>query len=150
MTKKIFSTKSHSTEDLGLITIIGLLTILKDLSFPQELKLAENLRVFLVSKYHYHPRKIQFDVLDDPKLKANIEAKQDRFQLDRYRPLAFQHGSLLYNAWDHEWIPNATDNSWDSCSGQNPEHEYHFIQTLGWSLKLTNITLSFDVKSESI
>ena len=32
---------------------------------------------------------------------------------------------------------------------KNPEHENHVIHTLGWSLQLTNITLSFDVKPES-
>ena len=51
---------------------------------------------------------------------------------------------------DHEWIPNATDNSWANCSGRNPQHKNHVIHSLGWSLQLTNITLTFDVKSESI
>ena len=79
-----------------------------------------------------------------------IEAKQGRFQPDRYRPFALQHGSLVYNPKDQEWIPNATDNHWANCPGRNPEHEHHVIHTLGWSLQLTNITLTFDVKSESI
>ena len=57
---------------------------------------------------------------------------------------------MVYNPRDQEWIPNATDNPWANCPGQNPEHEYHIIQTLTWSLQLTNITLSFHVKSESI
>ena len=58
--------------------------------------------------------------------------------------------NAVYNSRDHECIPNATDNSWANCPGQNPEHEYHFIHTLGWSLQLTNITLYFDVNSENI
>ena len=33
---------------------------------------------------------------------------------------------------------------------KKPGHEYHLFHTLGWSLHLTNITLSFDVKSEKI
>ena len=33
---------------------------------------------------------------------------------------------------------------------KKPGHEYHLFHTLGWSLHLTNITLSFDVKSEII
>ena len=57
---------------------------------------------------------------------------------------------MVYNPRDHEWIPNATDNSWVNCPGRNPEHEYHVIHTLGWLLQLTNTTLNFDVKSESI
>ena len=57
---------------------------------------------------------------------------------------------MVYNPWDHEWVPNATDNPWANCPTGNPEHEYQVIQTLGWSLQLTNITLTFDVKSESI
>ena len=57
---------------------------------------------------------------------------------------------MVYNLRDNEWIPNATDNPWANCQGQNPEHEYHVIYKLGWSLQLTNITLSFDVKSENI
>ena len=44
---------------------------------------------------------IQFDVLDDPRWQANIEKKQRRFRLDRYRPFAFQYGSLVYNPRDH-------------------------------------------------
>ena len=34
--------------------------------------------------------------------------------------------------------------------GQNPKIEYHFIDTQRWSLQLTNITPTFDVKSESV
>ena len=97
-----------------------------------------------MSKHHYLPQILQFDVLDDPRWQANIEAKQGLFQLDRYRPFAFQHGR------DHEWIPTATDNPWANSPGKNPEHDYHVIHTLGWSLQLTNITLTFDIKSESI
>ena len=31
---------------------------------------------------------------------------------------------------------------------KNPEHDYHVIHTLGWSLQLTNITLTFDVATK--
>ena len=42
-TRKVFVTKSHSKEVFSLITIIGMLMIWNDLSFPQKLKLVENL-----------------------------------------------------------------------------------------------------------
>ena len=119
--------------------------------FPTEIEaLRELARVGLISKHHYRPRMIQFDVLDDPRWQANIEEKQERFQLDRYRPFAFQHGSMVFNPLNHNWIPNATDNPWANCTGKNPEHEYIVIHTLGWSLQLTNITLTFDVATEHI
>ena len=119
--------------------------------FPTEIEARRELaRIGLISKHHYHPEIIQFDVLDDPRWQANFEAKQGRFQLDRYTTVAFQHGNMVYNPRDHEWIPNATDNPWDNCPGKNPEHEKDVIHTLGRSLQLFNITLSFDVKSESI
>ena len=57
---------------------------------------------------------------------------------------------MVCNPRDHELIPNATDNPWANCPGKNPEHEYHVVHTLGWSFQLTSITLSFDVKLESI
>ena len=57
---------------------------------------------------------------------------------------------MIYILRDHKWISNATKNPWANCLEQNPEHEYHVIQTLEWSLQITKITLSFDVKSESI
>ena len=93
---------------------------------------------------------MQFHVLKDQRWKANIEAKQGRFQLDRYRTKhdIDQHGNMVYNAREHERIPNATDNPWTNYPVKNPEHEYHVIHTL--SVQLNNITLSFDVKSESI
>ena len=47
------------------------------------------------SKRHYHPHIIQFDILNDPRWQANIEAKQGPFQLDRYRPFAFEHGNMV-------------------------------------------------------
>ena len=119
--------------------------------FPTEIEARRELaRVGLRNKEHYHPQLIQFDILDDPRWQSNIESKQGRFQLDRYRPFAIQHGSMVYNPRDHEWIPNSTDNPWANCPGKNPQHENHVIHTLGWSLQLTNITLTFDVKSESI
>ena len=93
---------------------------------------------------------IQFDVLNEHLQQANIEPKQGHIQLDRYRPFAVQHGNMVYNPWDHEWIPNATNNFWANCPGKNPEHEFLVIHTLGCSLQLTNIMLSFDVKPESI
>ena len=79
--------------------------------FPTEIEVRREIaRIGLISKHHYHPQIIQFDVLDDPRLQAIFEAKQGHFQLDRYRPCAFQHGNMVYNPRDHEWIPNATDN----------------------------------------
>ena len=104
-------------------------------------------RIGPISKLHYHPQKIKFDVLDYQRRQANFEANQGRFQLDRYIPFAFKHVNVVYNPRDHEWIPNATDNPSANCPGKNPEHEYHVIHTLEWSLQLTNIMLSFDVKS---
>ena len=119
--------------------------------FPTEIEARRELaRVGLVSKDHYHPDMIQFDILDDPRWQANIEAKQGRFQLDGYRSFAFQHESMVYNPRDHEWIPKATDNPWANCPGKNPEYKNQVIHTLGCSLQLTYITLSFDVKPESI
>ena len=57
---------------------------------------------------------------------------------------------MVYDPRDREWIPNATDDPLANCPGKNPEYKYHVIHTLRWSLQLTNITFSFDVKSESI
>ena len=42
-------------------------------------------RVGLLSKNHYRPQMIRFDVSDDTRWQANIEEKQGRFRLDRYR-----------------------------------------------------------------
>ena len=51
--------------------------------FPTEIEARRELaRTDLISKYQYHPQIIQFDVLDDPRWQANIEAKQGRFQLE--------------------------------------------------------------------
>ena len=117
--------------------------------FPREIEaLRELARVGLISKNHQRPQMIQFDVLDDPRWQANIEEKQGRFCLVRYRPFSFQHGCMVFNPRDHNWIPNATDNPWANCPSKDPEHEYHVIHTLAWSLQLTNITLTFDVASE--
>ena len=69
-------------------------------------------------------------------------------QLDRYRPFSSQQGSIVYNPQDPNWIPIATDNPWAKCPGRSPEHEYHVVHTLGWSLQLTNITLTFNVAAE--
>ena len=70
--------------------------------FPKEIKDRRELaRVGLISKHHYHSQIIQFDVIDDPRWQANIEAKQGSFQRDRYRPFAFQHGSMVYSPRDH-------------------------------------------------
>ena len=46
-TVKTFITKCPFKEHSALITIIGMLTIWKDLSFPQKLKLVENLHVLV-------------------------------------------------------------------------------------------------------
>ena len=107
-------------------------------------------RVVLISKYRYHPQMIQFDVLDYPRRQANIEEKQGRFRLDRYRPFAFQHGRMVYNPSDHNCIRNAVDNPWASCPGKDPEHEYYVIHPLRWSLQLTITTVTFDVASEQM
>ena len=90
--------------------------------FPTEVEARRELaRIGLISKHHYHTQMIQFDLLDDPRWQANIEEKQSRFQLDRYRPFAFQHGSLVYNPRDYNWSPSATDNPWANCPGKtNP------------------------------
>ena len=87
--------------------------------FPTEIEARRELaHVGLISKHHYRPQMIQFDVLDVPRWQANIEEKQGRFRLDRYRPFAFQHGSMVYNPRDHNWILNATDNPWANCPGK--------------------------------
>ena len=110
--------------------------------FPTKIKARRELARFgLISKDHYRPQMIQFDVLDDPRW-------QGRFRIDRYRPFAFQDGSMVYNSRDHNCIHNATDNPWAYCPGNDSEHEYQVIHTLGWTLQLTNITLTFDVASE--
>ena len=49
---------------------------------------------------------------------------------------------MVYNSRDHGWIPYATNNLWANCPGKDPENEYYVIHTIGWSLRLTNITLS--------
>ena len=72
-------------------------------------------RVGLVSKHHCHAQMIQFVVLNNQRWQPIIEAKQGRFQLDPYRPFAFKHENMLYNARDHERIPNARDNPWVNC-----------------------------------
>ena len=105
--------------------------------FPTEIETRRELaRVGLINKHHYCPKMIRFDELDDPLWQANIEERQGRFQLDRSRPFAFQHGSMVYNPRDHELFPNDTFSPWANCPGKNPEHEFHVIHTLGWSLKL--------------
>ena len=60
--------------------------------FPTETGACRELaRVGLISKHHYRPQMIHFDVLDDPSWQANIEEKQGCFRLGRYRPFAFKH-----------------------------------------------------------
>ena len=123
----------------------------RNISFPTDIEAPRELaHIGLVSKHHYQPQMIQFDVLNDPSWQADIEDKQGRFQLDHNQPFAFQNRNMVHNPRDHEWIPNATDSPWAKCVGKNPEHEYLVIHTLAWSLQLNNITLSFDVKSELI
>ena len=107
-------------------------------------------RVGLIGKNHYRPQMIKFDVLDDHRWQANIEEKQGRFHLDLYRPFSFHHGSMVYNPRDHNWIPYATGNPLANCPGKDQELEYDVIHAPGWSLQLTNITLTFDVASEHI
>ena len=101
--------------------------------FPTEIEARRELaRVGLISKKHYRPQMIQFEVLDDPHWQANIEEKQGRFCLDFYRTFSFQHRSMVYNPRDNNLIPNARDNP----------------HTPGWSHQLTNVTLTYDVASE--
>ena len=105
--------------------------------FPTETEARRELtRVGLISKHHYQPQLIQFDVFDDPRWLANIEETKGRFRLDRYRPFAFKHGSMVHNPRIHNWIPNVTDNYLANCPGKDPKHENHVIHTLGWSLQL--------------
>ena len=79
--------------------------------FPTKIEARRELsHIGLISKNHYRPQMKQFDVLDDPRCQANIEEKQGRFRLDRFRHFSFQDGSMVYNPRDHNWIPNATDN----------------------------------------
>ena len=117
--------------------------------FPTEIEARRELsRVDLTNKNHYHHQMIQFDVLDDPRWQAYLEEKQGCFRLDCNRPFFFQHGCMVYNPRDHNWIPNATDNPWANCPGKDSEHEYYVIHTIGRSLQFTNINLTFDVASE--
>ena len=81
-------------------------------------------RVSLISEHHCRPQMIQFDVLDDPRLQANIEEKQGRFRLDRFIYFAFQQGSMADNPRNQNWIPN--------CPDKNSDQECHVIHTLGW------------------
>ena len=71
-----------------------MLTIWKTISFQTEKntrrKLAKN---GLVNKHHSVVHLIQIDLLNYPRWRANSEAKQECFQLDRYRPFVFQHGN---------------------------------------------------------
>ena len=76
-------------------------------------------RIGLVNKRRNALQLIQFNLLNDTRWQANIEAKQGRFQLDRYRHSAFQNRNLVCNPRDHNLIPNATDNPWANCPGQN-------------------------------
>ena len=87
-TKKAFTTKFHLREASGLITIIGM----ERHFFPTEIEARrETARICRINEHHYHTKIKQFDVLNDPRWQADIEAKQGRFQFDRYRSSAFQH-----------------------------------------------------------
>ena len=117
--------------------------------FPTEIEARRELtRIGLKDKNNYRPQRIQFDILDDPHWQERIEEKQGRFQFNRSDPFAFQHGSLVYNPNDHNWIPQVTDNPWANCPGKSPQYEYHVIHTIGWTLQLTKITLTFDLATE--
>ena len=71
--------------------------------FLTEVKARRELaRLGLVNKLPYQTDLIQFDLLNDPRCQRNIEAKQGRFQLDRYRPFTSQQGNLIYNPRDNE------------------------------------------------
>ena len=76
--------------------------------FPTEIEASRELAcVRPISKHHYRPQVIQFFVLDNPRWQANKEEKQGRFRPDRYRPFAFQHGSMVSNPRDQNWVPNS-------------------------------------------
>ena len=48
--------------------------------FPTEIEACRKLaRVGIISKHHYRPQMIKFDVLDDPRWQANIEEKRGPF-----------------------------------------------------------------------
>ena len=100
--------------------------------FPTEIEARRKIvRVGLISKHCYRLQMIQFDVFDNPCWQANIEEKQGRFRLDRYRTFSFQHGSMVYNPRDHNCISNFKDGPWANCPGKDPEHEYHVIRSPG-------------------
>ena len=93
-TKKAFTTKFYLREASGLITINGM----ERHFFLTEIEARrETARSCLINEHHYQTKIKQFDVLNDPRWQADIEAKEGRFQLDRYRSSAFQHGSMVYN-----------------------------------------------------
>ena len=63
--------------------------------FPTQIEARRDLgRVGLISKNHYRPQMVQFDVLDDPRWQAKIEEKQGRFRLDPYRPFSTRKHDL--------------------------------------------------------
>ena len=97
-------------------------------------------RLSLISKHHYQPQIIQFDVLDYQRWQANIEAKRSFSTWSLQTFWSPTRGKEVYKPRDHEGIPNATDNPLAKCLGQNLDYEYHVIDTLGWSLQLTNHT----------
>ena len=58
--------------------------------FPTEIEARRELECpGFMNKHHYNPKMTQFDVLNDPRWHANIEAKQGLVQLDRFRFFAF-------------------------------------------------------------
>ena len=75
-TKNLFVTKYHSKEAIGLIMITGMLIIWKDLSFPQKLKLVENLHAMVyytkITIIHKKYSSTSLTILTgNPKLKRN-------------------------------------------------------------------------------
>ena len=91
---------------------------------------------------------VQTDVLDDPRWQANMDEKQGRFRFDRYRYFAFNTEAcciihvIIIGSPMPQIIPGLT------VPEKQTEYEYHVNHTLGWSLQLTNITLTFDAASD--
>ena len=87
--------------------------------FPTEIEARRELaHVGLISKQHYDPQIIQFDVIDNPRWQANIESKAV------FNSIAINLLHSNTEAWSIiQGImsgSNATDNPWNNCPGKNP------------------------------
>ena len=97
---------------------------------PSEIETRGELTRIGIKNNYYYPHLIYFDLLSNTRWQDNIEAKQGRFQLNRFRFFAFQLQPSS-NMRNHDWFPYATDNSWAKCPDQTPTYEHHVIHTLG-------------------